>query len=56
MKTLACKDTGSQCGWVGRAETENELLDQATRHVKDVHKMDMTPEMEQMARKVIREG
>jgi predicted small metal-binding protein len=55
MKTLACKDTGSQCDWVGRAETEEQLLQKATHHVKEVHKTDMTPEMEQMARKVIHE-
>lgn len=55
MKTLACKDTGTDCSWVGHAETEEELLRQATQHVKEVHKMDVTPEMGQMARKVIRD-
>jgi predicted small metal-binding protein len=55
MKTLACKDTGMQCNWVGRAETEQDLMKQATQHVKDVHKMEVTPEIEQMARKVIRD-
>ena len=55
MMTLACKDTGTQCNWVGRAQTEQELLKQATQHVKDVHKMEVTPEIEQMARKVIRD-
>lgn len=54
MMTLACKDTGTECNWVGEAQTEQELLKQAGQHVKDVHKMNMTPEMEQMARKVIR--
>ena len=55
MKTLACKDTGTRCDWVGRADTEQELLKQAPQHVKEVHKAEMTPEMEQMARKVIRD-
>jgi predicted small metal-binding protein len=55
MMTLACKDTGSQCNWVGRAETEGELLGKAKQHVKEVHNTDMTPEMKEMARKVIRE-
>jgi predicted small metal-binding protein len=54
VKTLACKDTGMQCNWVGRAETEQELLNQATQHVKQVHNMDMTPEKAEMARKVIK--
>jgi predicted small metal-binding protein len=55
MKTLACKDMGMQCNWVGRAQTEQELLRQATEHAKNVHKMNPTPEMEQMARKVMHE-
>ena len=55
MKTLACKDIGMQCDWVGRAENEQELMKQAAQHVKDVHKIDVTPEMEQQARKVTRD-
>jgi predicted small metal-binding protein len=53
MKVLACKDTGSTCDWVGRAETEQELLHKAGQHLKDVHKMEPTPEVVEKARSVI---
>ncbi len=55
MKTLACRDVGMDCNWVGRAETEQELMRQAAQHVKDVHKMEITPDKAEAARKVIRE-
>ncbi len=37
MKVLRCRDTGIDCGWEGRAETEKELLEKAGRHAADVH-------------------
>jgi predicted small metal-binding protein len=37
MKVLRCRDIGMDCGWEGRAETENELLDKAAKHAADVH-------------------
>jgi predicted small metal-binding protein len=35
--TLACKDTGIDCSWVGRADTEEALLADAGEHAKEVH-------------------
>ena len=35
--TLACKDTGIDCSWVGRADTEEALLTAAGEHAKEVH-------------------
>jgi predicted small metal-binding protein len=55
MKTLSCKDMGLQCDWVGRAETEEELLKQVAQHAKEVHQMDATPEMVAQVRKAIRD-
>lgn len=55
MKTLACKDVGMECNWVGRAETEQGLMQQAAQHLKEVHKMEMTPDKAEAARKVIHE-
>jgi predicted small metal-binding protein len=52
-KVLSCKDTGSDCDWVGRADTEEQLLKIAGQHVKDVHKMEFTPEMIEKARSVV---
>jgi predicted small metal-binding protein len=56
MKTLACRDTGTDCDWKASAATEQELLDKAAQHVKSDHHMDLTPEMIEAARKVIRDA
>jgi predicted small metal-binding protein len=52
--TLRCKDTGTDCDWEGRADTEKELLEMAFHHGKEVHKIERTPEMEGAVRKMIR--
>ncbi|MFC2078946.1 DUF1059 domain-containing protein [Candidatus Bipolaricaulota bacterium] len=36
-KVLRCSDTGADCTWEGRAETEDELLQQAAKHAAEVH-------------------
>jgi predicted small metal-binding protein len=53
MKTFACKDTGMQCNWTTRGQTEQEVLDKAKEHAKDTHKMNLTSEMEQTIRRLI---
>ncbi len=53
MKTFACKDTGMQCDWTTRGQTEQEVIDQAKQHAKDVHKMDVSAEMEQTLRRLV---
>jgi len=35
--TLACKDFGVDCPYVAHGETEEEVLKDAARHVKEVH-------------------
>ena len=35
--TLACKDTGTQCPFVARGETKDEVLMDAGKHAKAVH-------------------
>ncbi len=42
-KVISCKDVGSDCTWVGRAETEEELLKMAAKHGADVHGMKNIP-------------
>jgi predicted small metal-binding protein len=54
-KTLRCSDTGKKCNWVGRAETEEELLEKAGKHVQEVHGEKVTPELVEMARGLIRD-
>ena len=35
--TLACRDTGTDCPYVARSETENELMADIVKHAKEVH-------------------
>ena len=35
--TLACKDTGTNCPYIARGETEEEVLRDGAKHVKEVH-------------------
>ncbi len=35
--TLACRDAGVDCPYVSKGETEEELLQDAGKHVKEVH-------------------
>ena len=35
--TLACRDSGVDCDFVARGETEEEVLANGTAHVKEVH-------------------
>lgn len=51
---LRCRETGADCDWEGRADTEEELLDMAFKHGKEVHQIERTPEMEEAVRKMIR--
>lgn len=45
MKILYCRDAGFDCDTVVRAETELEVLNQATQHAKEVHGVDPSPEL-----------
>lgn len=38
MKTIACKDMGIDCPWVGKAETEDELVKMSKEHAMADHK------------------
>lgn len=55
MKTLKCRDAGFDCDAVVRAETEQEVLEQAAAHAKEAHGVDVTPEMAQQIQGLIRE-
>ena len=35
--TVACKDTGTACDFVAKAETEEEVMSQIAEHAKEVH-------------------
>ncbi len=35
--TLACRDIGSDCPYIARGETEEELMADVVKHGKEVH-------------------
>jgi predicted small metal-binding protein len=54
MKTLKCADVGFQCEGVIKAESEDEVLRQAAAHAKQVHQVDVTPEIAEKVKAAIR--
>jgi predicted small metal-binding protein len=55
MKTLPCADAGFDCKAVVRAESEDEVLQQAPVYAKQVHGVDVTPEMVDQIRPPIKD-
>ena len=57
--TLACKDTGVDCPYVARGETEDEMMKNAVGHVKEVHgytdEQINDPKMQETVKKAIKE-
>jgi predicted small metal-binding protein len=45
MKVLKCADLGFQCAGVIRAESVDEVLQQAAAHASQVHGVEVTPEL-----------
>ena len=45
MKKLNCCDAGFDCPAVVRADSEEEVLEQAAQHALDVHGVTVTAEM-----------
>ncbi|WP_078059317.1 DUF1059 domain-containing protein [Tropicimonas marinistellae] len=44
-KVLKCGDLMPGCDFEARAETEQEILQSAAAHAKEVHGLDATPEL-----------
>ncbi len=56
MKTLRCRDVGFDCAAVMRAETEEEILQQAAQHAKTVHNLsEISEQAVEKIRTVIRD-
>jgi len=55
MKTLHCRDAGFDCEAVVRANTEEEVLSQATEHAQIVHGVTVTPELAAGIKTLIRD-
>jgi len=56
MKELRCKDSGADCKFIARANTEEEILKLAAEHAKKDHNMAEVPQdMVVKMRSLIRE-
>jgi predicted small metal-binding protein len=55
MKVLHCKDVGFDCPGVVKAESEDQVLQLAARHASEAHQVQVTPEMAEQIRTLIRE-
>ena len=55
MKHLRCRDAGFDCDHEIRAETADEVLQQAAEHVQSVHNLEVTPEMAEQVRGLIQD-
>ncbi len=55
-KVIACRDGGINCDWVGRAESEEELMKKIVEHAKQDHHLPLVPQyILQKAKALIRE-
>ncbi len=55
-KTFSCKDTGADCDFVAKGETEQDVLQQCAEHAKTAHKLSEIPaELVNKIRSAIRE-
>ncbi len=53
MKKLRCRDAGFDCNHEIQAETDEEILQQAAKHVQSVHHLEVTPELAEQVKKLI---
>ncbi len=53
MRDMHCRDAGMDCDFVARGSSDQEILDQASRHAEQTHRTKMTPEMKEQVRKLI---
>ena len=55
MKTLHCADAGFDCKGVITANTDEEVLQQAAEHAKEVHGVIVTPELAEQLKTLIKD-
>jgi predicted small metal-binding protein len=55
MKVIRCRDAGFDCDGVIRADTEEEVLQQAADHAQTDHNVTVTPEMAEQLRTLIQD-
>lgn len=55
MKTLHCRDAGFNCEGIIRASSEEEVLNLAAQHAREVHGVSVTPEMAEQLKALIKD-
>lgn len=55
MKRLQCRDAGFDCNHEIQAETDEEVLQQAAKHVQEVHGLEVTPELVEQVKQLIQD-
>lgn len=55
MKVLRCRDAGFDCEHEIRAESEADVLEQAAEHAQTVHKVEVTPDLAEQIKGLIKE-
>ncbi|GAA4416217.1 hypothetical protein GCM10023187_47480 [Nibrella viscosa] len=55
MKVLHCREVGFDCPGVIKAENEQEVLQLAAQHAQDAHQVQVTPEMADQIRPLIKD-
>lgn len=55
MKTLNCRDAGFDCEGKITAESEEEILSQAAEHARAEHNTEVTPELADQLRTLIKD-
>lgn len=55
MKTLRCRDAGFDCEGVIQGVSEEEVLSQAAEHAQAVHNVQVTPELAEQLKTLIKD-
>jgi len=55
IKVVRCADAGLDCSYVGRSESEEDLMNQVAKHAKEVHGMEINEELIQKVKSLIHE-
>jgi predicted small metal-binding protein len=54
-KTISCRDVGPDCAFTASAETEEELMQQVAVHASEHGIMEVTPELLERVKAVIKD-
>lgn len=56
MKELKCRDAGFDCDAVVRGDTTDDVMAQAGPHARDVHGVEVTPELAGQIRTLVHDA